>query len=75
MFEQPDPTPEQRDRHNRQIAHRLVGTLVLMVMTYFTTRSVFKASLRIVVPALMLLLIFGPVLIGQWLGKRRPTER
>ncbi len=52
---------------------QLVGTLMLMAVAYFTTRSVFKASLHVVVPALMLLLVFGPILLGRWLGKRRTT--
>jgi hypothetical protein len=68
LFEQPElSSPEQLQRRDRTAARLLVRFVVLAVAAIVTPR---RAWAFVAVPV-FLLLIFGPVMIGQRLGKRR----
>jgi len=67
MFEQPEVTStEQLGRRNQKWAFLLVRLVVLALMAVFTPRF---RWLLLVVP-IGLLLLFGPIVIGQRLGRR-----
>jgi ABC-type glycerol-3-phosphate transport system permease component len=71
MFEQPEPSPEFRAYALKRLSFRLAALLLMTVTAYVTGGSMVRPLLQVVVPAGMLALIFGPVVIGQWLGKKR----
>ena len=74
MFEQPDPTPEKRDRLNRKLSTIVAAVLMLTIVTYVSTGDGWRASRFIAGPGIGLLLIFSPIIIGRWMGARRKQQ-
>lgn len=70
MFEQPEPTPDVRDRRNMRVARLVGGLLLIVLMQLITGQNSTRQWLRFGVPAAMLALIFGPIVIGRWLARR-----
>ncbi len=74
MFEQPDPSPEQRGRINMRAAQLVVSLAAMAAVVYFRKRDVTWSVLMVAGPLVLLLLMFGPIQVGRWLGRRGRKE-
>jgi hypothetical protein len=69
MFEQPGSTPEGQQRLNMRLGLWIVRVGAGVAVAYFT-----RQWWPVLAVPIGLLLIFGPVIVGQRLGRRPPEK-